>query len=125
MNKVIFINKKQSTDMNRKQPLKETFARIGGKLNEFDDDSMKAYGDAVTTAYGNDPNHSMMNDDEANKLADIVGPLETFYNRLVAENRLDDDGKETLRHEIISFIQDNIFNYLIFIVYIHGDRDWL
>jgi hypothetical protein len=77
-------------------------------IKEFDDDSMKAYGDAVKTAYGNDPDHSMMDDDEANKLERIVGPLQTFYNRLVAELHLDNKGQEALRHEIISFIQDGL-----------------
>ena len=96
--------------------IQELLKNLGAKtdrfesIKEFDGDSMKAYGNAVKTAYGNDPNQPMLNDDETNKLAAIVGPLETFYNRSVAENRLDDDDKEALRHEIISFIQDNIFN---------------
>jgi hypothetical protein len=52
--------------MKKKQPLKETFKRIGGKLNEFDDDSMKAYGDAVKTAHSAEASFPIMLQQDSN-----------------------------------------------------------
>ena len=55
-----------------------------------------------------DPDQSMLDDAQAYALEGFVRDIEKFYDAIVTDLSLDQSGKDALRDEIISYIQDGL-----------------